>query len=91
MPGSTELKQRILAAVDKLSADATLEDAIERLVFLAKVERGLAQAESGQLIPHDEIAKRFGQRRRSIGPRKLRRTWLPSSHRSPRTPSTTPG
>lgn len=61
MPGSSELKQRILAAVDKLPADATIEDAIERLVFLAKVERGLAQAESGQLIPHDEIAKRFGQ------------------------------
>ena len=59
MSSSTELKQRILDAVDKLPADATLEDAIERLVFLAKVERGLAQAEAGQLISHDEIVKRF--------------------------------
>lgn len=61
MSSSTELKQRILAAVANPPADATLEDAIERLVFLARVERGLAQTESGQLIPHDEIAKRFGQ------------------------------
>ena len=59
MSNSTQLKQRILDAVDQLPADATLEDAIERLVFLAKVERGLAQAEAGQLIPHDEIVKRF--------------------------------
>ena len=61
MPSSPQLKQRILAAVDKLPADATIEDAIERLVFIAKVDRGLAQAEAGQLIPQAEIAKRFGQ------------------------------
>ena len=61
MPSSPQLKQRILEAVDKLPADATIEDAIERLVFIAKVDRGLAQAEGGQLIPQAEIAKRFGQ------------------------------
>jgi len=53
------LKQRILNAVDDLPADATIEDAIERLVFIAKIERGLAQAEAGQVIPHNEIAKRY--------------------------------
>lgn len=52
------LKQRILDAVDGLPADATIEDAIERLVFIAKIERGLAQADAGQLTPHAEIVKR---------------------------------
>ena len=33
-------KQKIREAIDKLPADATLEDAIERLVLLAKTERG---------------------------------------------------
>jgi len=47
--------------MDTLPADATIEDAIERLVFLAKVERGLAQVTAGQGIPHDEIVKRFSQ------------------------------
>ncbi len=61
MSSSPQLKQRILEAVDKLPADATIEDAIERLVFIAKVDRGLAQAEAGQLIPQAEIAKRFGR------------------------------
>ncbi len=55
------LKQRILDAVDGLPADATIEDAIERLVFVAKVERGLTQAEAGQLIPHAEIVKRYAR------------------------------
>lgn len=59
MTGTAPLKQRILDAVDGLPANATMEDAIERLVFVAKVERGIAQAEAGKLIPHDDIVKRF--------------------------------
>lgn len=61
MTGSAQLKQRILEAVEGLPANATIEDAIERLVFVAKVERGLAQLEAGQLILHDEIVRRFSQ------------------------------
>lgn len=61
MSGSPQLKQQVLDVVEALPADATIEDAIERLVFLAKIERGLAQAEAGQLIPHDEMVKRFSQ------------------------------
>jgi predicted transcriptional regulator len=50
-------KQRVLEAIEKLPADATLEDAIERLVILAKIERGLAELDAGQGIDHSE-AKR---------------------------------
>ena len=38
----------VLEAIEKLPADATLEDAIERLVLLAKIERGLAQLDAGR-------------------------------------------
>jgi len=61
MSGSAQLKQRILNAVESLPADATIEDAIERLVFMAKVEHGLEQAEAGKLVSHDEIVKRFSR------------------------------
>jgi predicted transcriptional regulator len=53
------LKRKILEAVQKLPEDATFEDAIERLYFLAKVERGLAQAEAGDTIPHPETKDRL--------------------------------
>jgi hypothetical protein len=36
--------------------DATVEEAMERLYFLAKIERGLDQSESGETTPH-EIAR----------------------------------
>jgi predicted transcriptional regulator len=54
---ASSAKQKILEAIEKLPADATLEDAIERLVLLAKSERGLAELDAGHGIDHDE-AKR---------------------------------
>lgn len=48
-----------LQALRALPDDATLEDAIERHCFMAKVEEGVRQSETGELIPHEEIKKQF--------------------------------
>ena len=53
-------KQRILHALDDLPDDATVEQAIERLYFLAKVEKGLSQLDSGEGIDHEEVKRRLG-------------------------------
>jgi len=53
-------KDRILEALRDLPPDATVDDAIERLVFLARIEEGLAQLEAGQGVPHEEVKRRFG-------------------------------
>ena len=44
-----------------LPDDATLEDAMERLFLLAKIEKGLQQADAGQLIPHEKVKERMAQ------------------------------
>jgi hypothetical protein len=54
-----QAKKKVLAAVEKLPADATIEDAIERLVLLAKVERGLAEIDDGKGISHREARRRL--------------------------------
>ena len=58
MPNQTE-KQRALDALAALPDSATLDDAIERLCFLAKVEEGLRQSEAGELVTHEEVKKQF--------------------------------
>ena len=52
-------KQIAIQALGSLPDDATFEDAIDRLCFLAKLEEGLAQSEAGELIPQEEIKKQF--------------------------------
>jgi hypothetical protein len=57
---TSQVKNEIVRAIHDLPEDATVEeDAMERLYFLAKVERGLEQSESDETISHDEIKARF--------------------------------
>ena len=54
------VKQRVIEAFEALPADATVdEDAMERLYFLAKIERGLEQADSGDTLTHQEAKQRL--------------------------------
>lgn len=53
-------KQQALQAVEQLPDDATLEDAMERLYFLEKIERGRADVREGRTVSHDEVQQRFG-------------------------------
>ena len=59
MPNPTA-RERILEALRDLPDDATVDDAIERLVFLARVDAGLAELDAGKGIPHKEVRRRLG-------------------------------
>jgi predicted transcriptional regulator len=56
-------KAKIVRAVEDLPEDATIEDAIERLLLLHKIEVGLKQAEEGKTVPLDEVEARLKRRR----------------------------
>lgn len=58
MPARTA-KQLALAAVERLPDDATVEDAMERLAFLADIEAGLADADAGRTVSHEEVLAQF--------------------------------
>ncbi len=52
------VKQRAIEALQALPDDATIDDAIERLCLIAKIDEGL-RADAGQLTDHDAAVKRF--------------------------------
>ena len=54
-----KMKERLLDAVRGLPEDATVEDAMERLYFLAKVEEGARQADAGETVSQEEARKRI--------------------------------
>ena len=53
-------KKLLQEALDTLPEDATIEEAMERLLFLAKIEQGIAQADSGRTLSHEEVRNRLG-------------------------------
>ena len=56
---SAHAKQLLRDAVEHLPEDATVEDAMERLYFLAKVARGLEAADRGETVDHAEVRREF--------------------------------
>lgn len=55
-------RDKAMETVKEFPQEFELEDLIERLVFLEKVEKGLQQVEQGQTILHEkvkEITKRW--------------------------------
>lgn len=54
-------KEQMLRIIQDLPDDASIDDAIERLIFLARVEAGLAQIDAGLTMPHDEAVRRLRQ------------------------------
>jgi len=54
-------REQIIEALQDLPTDATFDDAIDRLIFLAKIDAGLAELDEGKGIPHDEVKRQLSQ------------------------------
>ena len=48
-------KEKAISAINSLDDNATLDEMIERLYLLRKIELGIAQAETGDVMPHEEF------------------------------------
>jgi predicted transcriptional regulator len=53
-------RDRIIEALQEMPPNANLDDAIERLLFLAKIEAGLNELDRGEAIPHEEMRRLLG-------------------------------
>lgn len=56
-----QTKQQILRAIEGLPEDAGVEDALDRLYLLYKVEKGLQQADRGEFITQEEVRQRMSK------------------------------
>lgn len=59
-----ETKQVVRELLDKLPDECSLDDVLYHLYVIERVSKGLAEADRGRLIPHEEVE------------RELRRRWL---------------
>ncbi|MBT9143205.1 MAG: hypothetical protein DDT32_01975 [Syntrophomonadaceae bacterium] len=53
------VKEQVMKAIEGLPQDASIEDAMERLYLLYKVEQGVSQADAGQKVPQEEAKERM--------------------------------
>jgi len=61
LESAVETKQQMLKAIEELPEDAGVEDALDRLYLLYKVEKGLRQADRGELISQEQVRQRMAK------------------------------
>jgi len=48
-------KEKAISLIQTLNDDVSLDDVIDRLYLLRKIELGIAQADAGDVMEHDEF------------------------------------
>lgn len=54
-------KQRIIDLIQKLPDNVTKDDVMEALYFQDVIDQGLADADAGRLVSHEEAKKRLAK------------------------------
>lgn len=55
----TTLKAKMERLIHNLSEEASIEEAMEKLYLLYKIEKGIQQADAGNTVSHEEAKKRL--------------------------------
>jgi predicted transcriptional regulator len=50
-------KELVLEAIQDLPDEASLREIVERIEFLAAVQKGLDQLDRGESIPHEQVKR----------------------------------
>ena len=50
-------KEKVKAEIENLPNEFSIDDLVERLIFMEKVEKGILQSERGEVIPDAEFEK----------------------------------
>ena len=48
-------RDKVIKSIQDLPDSFTIDDLIDRLIFIEKVEQGLKQSAEGKIIPHEEV------------------------------------
>jgi hypothetical protein len=54
-------KEKIHQAVDELPNEFSVEDLLEKIIFLHKIERGYTQSENNEVISTEEARKKLSK------------------------------
>jgi len=56
---SVSLKTKMENVIRELPEDASIEDAMEKLFFLYKIEKGIEQADAGLTVSHEQAKQQL--------------------------------
>ena len=52
-------KEDVVSAINELPESFNIDDVLEKIILLDKIQKGIEQSEQGQVIPDEELDKRL--------------------------------
>lgn len=63
MAEAASAKKKAIEVIEALPARSSWDDILEQLYVRKKIEAGIADADRGRVVSHDEVRKRFSRTR----------------------------
>ena len=54
-------KEKIIQGLKKLPDTVTVDDILDQIILIEKIEKGIEQSENNQVVHDDELDKRLGK------------------------------
>ena len=54
-------KNKIIQGLKKLPDSVTIDDILDQIILVEKIEKGIEQSENNQVVNDDELDKRLGK------------------------------
>ena len=52
-------KENVISAINELPEPLDIDDVLEKIILLEKIQKGIEQSEKGQVIPDEELDQRL--------------------------------
>jgi hypothetical protein len=54
-------KDKVISSLNKLPDDVTIDDILDQIILIEKIEKGIDQSNNNQIIPDEELDQRLGK------------------------------
>lgn len=54
-------KEKIISGINNLPDTVTIDDILDQIILVEKIEKGLEQSENNQVVSDDDLDKRLGK------------------------------
>ncbi|MEI6050440.1 MAG: hypothetical protein WCS03_16185 [Bacteroidota bacterium] len=55
------IKDKIISGIQNLPDSVTIDDILDQILLIEKIEKGIDQSNKNQVVPDDELDKRLGK------------------------------
>jgi hypothetical protein len=54
-------KDKVISSINKMPDDVTIDDILDQIILVEKIEKGIEQSNKDQIVPDEELDQRLGK------------------------------